>query len=78
MTVVGLVKWLSEWKIPFEDITVSGSGEFDVHIDDSPGKLMGTMSKTKLLYTQPWNTRCLDVTKALTRVKSWEEIRNYV
>ncbi|MFH1231117.1 MAG: hypothetical protein V1709_06425 [Planctomycetota bacterium] len=73
----GLEKWLVKWQIPFSYID-DGYGKYDVHIDDSPGKLMATDSKVKLLYTQPWNERCLNITKTLIRIRNWKEIRNYV
>ncbi len=72
-----LVKWLIKYKIPFTGIT-DGYGEYDVHIDDSPAKLMSTNSLKKLLYTQPWNERCLNITGKLIRVNNWEEVRDYV
>ncbi len=77
MGELGLTKWLREWEIPFDEID-GGSGKYDVHIDDSPGKLMSTNSKVKLLYSQPWNERCLNITRQLVRVNSWEEVRNHV
>jgi hypothetical protein len=73
----GLAKWLADNHIPFTEID-GGKGEYDVHIDDSPGKLMSTNSNLRLLYSQPWNEQCLNVTHSLTRIKSWEEIRKYV
>ncbi len=75
MGYVGLVQWLRNWHIPFSGID-GGKGKFDIHIDDSPSKLMGTDSKLKLLFNQPWNQRCLNITGKLQRVYSWEEIRN--
>ena len=69
--------WLKEYQIPFTYIS-DGEDRYDYHIDDSPTKLMGTDSTVKLLYTQPWNLRCLDITKSLKRVNSWEEIRAIV
>ena len=73
----GLMKWLRYWHIPFTDID-GGKDEYDVHIDDSPAKLMLTNSKTKLLFTQPWNKRCLNITGQLIRVKNWQEVRENV
>ncbi len=70
----GLVQWLIEYKIPFLEIS-DGLDKYDVHIDDSPSKLAVTNSDVKLLYTQPWNKRCLDIQKQLTRVENWQEIR---
>jgi 5'(3')-deoxyribonucleotidase len=72
-----LAKWLNDNHIPFTEID-GGKGEYDVHIDDSPGKLMSTNSRLKLLYSQPWNKRCLDITEQLIRVESWKEVSNYV
>lgn len=72
-----LAKWLVEWGIPFNGID-GGQDYYDVHIDDSPAKLMATNSKVKLLYNQPWNERCLNITGELIRVKNWEEVRDYV
>lgn len=69
----GLMNWLIDWQVPFTDID-DGKGIYDIHIDDSPSKLMATDSKIKLLYSQPWNERCLNITGKLRRVKSWQEI----
>uniref|UniRef100_A0A6M3LT47 5' nucleotidase n=1 Tax=viral metagenome TaxID=1070528 RepID=A0A6M3LT47_9ZZZZ len=71
----GLARWLVDWQIPFSGID-EGQSEYDVHIDDSPSKLMATDSKLKLLFRQPWNTRCVNITGKLRRVRSWEEIRD--
>jgi len=73
----GLARWLLDWQIPFSGID-GGQGSYDVHIDDSPSKLMATDSKIKLLYTQPWNTRCHNITGKLMRVNNWQEVRDYV
>ena len=73
----GLARWLIDWQIPFTGID-GGQGEYDIHIDDSPSKLMATDSKLKLLYDQPWNKRCLNITGELERVYNWEEIRKKV
>uniref|UniRef100_A0A6M3KGA6 Uncharacterized protein n=2 Tax=viral metagenome TaxID=1070528 RepID=A0A6M3KGA6_9ZZZZ len=73
----GLAEWLIEWQIPFSGID-DGQNHYNVHIDDSPGKLMTTDSKIKLLFDQPWNQRCYNITNQLLRVRSWEEIRAYV
>ena len=70
---VGLTLWLIDNQIPFSGID-EGQGKYDVHIDDSPSKLMGTDSKLKLLFNQPWNTRCLNITGKLERVFNWKEI----
>jgi len=71
----GLARWLVEWQIPFSRID-GGQGSYDVHIDDSPTKLMGTDSKIKLLFDQPWNQQCHNITGKLQRVNSWQEVRN--
>ena len=71
----GLAEWLRNWQIPFSEID-GGRGSYDVHIDDSPSKLMGTDSKTKLLFDQPWNRRCRDITGRLQRIYTWGGIRN--
>jgi len=73
----GLARWLIDWRIPFTGID-GGQGAYDFHIDDSPSKLMETDSKIKLLYNQPWNKRCWNVTGELVRVKSWEKVRQAV
>jgi len=70
----GLLEWLIDNKIPFSGIDVLGNGIYDFHIDDSPSKLATTNSKTKLLFNQPWNSRCVDVYKQFTRVFNWQEI----
>uniref|UniRef100_A0A6M3LS78 5' nucleotidase n=1 Tax=viral metagenome TaxID=1070528 RepID=A0A6M3LS78_9ZZZZ len=73
----GLDRWLIDWQIPFNGID-GGQGSYDVHIDDSPAKLMATDSKVKLLFSQPWNQRCHNITGQLIRMKNWEEVRDYV
>ena len=73
----GLAKWLIEWQVPFSGID-GGQGSYDVHLDDSPAKLMATDSTIKLLFDQPWNQRCHNITGKLIRVKSWQEVRDYV
>jgi len=73
----GLAKWLIDWQIPFSGID-GGQGSYNVHIDDSPAKLMATDSKIKLLFNQPWNQRCHNITGELIRMKNWEGIRDYV
>ncbi len=72
-----LVKWLVAYHIPFTGID-GGLGEYDFHIDDSPGKLMSTKSTFKLLYNQPWNERCLNITGELERVDNWIDIKTKV
>ena len=78
MGVDGLVDWLLKYKIPFVGMDVKGRGEYDFYIDDSPAKLATINSEVKLLFNQPWNERCLDIKKQLTRVNSWDEIRDIV
>jgi len=73
----GLAKWLVDWQIPFSGID-GGQGSYDVHVDDSPAKLMATNSKIKLLYSQPWNERCHNITGELIRKKNWQGVRDYV
>ena len=73
----GLARWLIDWQIPFSAID-SGQDSYDIHIDDSPSKLMATDSKIKLLFDQPWNQRCHNITNQLIRMKNWEGIRTYV
>ncbi len=73
----GLVKWLVKYEIPFHGID-GGQGEYDVHIDDSPSKLMATNSKVKLLFNQSWNERCLNITGELRRVYDWREIKKVI
>ena len=71
----GLTQWLIDWQVPFSRID-RGEGMYDAHIDDSPAKLMATDSKIKLLFDQPWNRKCHNITGKLQRVYTWEEIRN--
>ena len=73
----GLSDWLLGYNIPYTWIT-EGKQEYDIHIDDSPAKLMSTNSKVKLLYSQSWNARCLDITDSLRRVHNWKEIRDII
>ena len=77
MTYRGLAQWLVDYQIPFSGID-GGQGAYEVHIDDSPSKLMETDSKTKLLFDQPWNQRCLNITNQLIRMKNWEGVKTYV
>ncbi len=69
-----LASWLIDYKIPFHGID-GGYGIYDVHIDDSPSKLMETNSQLKLLFNQPWNQRCLNIQRRLERVYNWAEIK---
>ena len=71
----GLTQWLINWQIPFSRIDRE-QDSYDIHIDDSPAKLMATDSKIKLLFDQPWNRKCHNITGKLQRVYTWEEIRN--
>ena len=77
MGMMGLVEWLWEYKIPFTTIS-DGTGNYDFHIDDSPAKLASTNSDTKLLFKQPWNTRCLDINRKFTRVENWTQIKEII
>ncbi len=77
MSEFELAEWLINYQIPFGDID-DGGGEYDIHIDDSPAKLMATNSHMKLLYTQPWNERCLNIREQLIRVNNWQEVSLYV
>ena len=78
MKGIDLVRWLIDWQVPFSGIDIKGDGKYDVHIDDSPGKLMATNSNVKLLFSQSWNQRCLNITKQLIRVNSWAGIKEIV
>ena len=73
----GLAQWLIDWGIPFSGID-GGQGEYDIHIDDRPAKLMETNSELKLLFDQPWNQGCHNITGKLKRVYTWKEIDGYV
>ena len=73
----GLAKWLIDWQIPFSRID-EGQSSYDVHIDDSPSKLMATDSKLKLLFDRSWNKRCLNIQGGLKRVFNWAEIKTKV
>jgi len=77
MGVAGLLSWLINSFIPFTSL-VKSCDVFDYHIDDSPAKLMRVNAKTKLLYNQSWNERCLDIKGGLRRVHNWQEIREIV
>ena len=78
MGVEGLMVWLSQYRIPFIDIVEVVDKTYDFHIDDCPAKLMNANAIHKLLFTQSWNVRCMDIKKALTRVNSWKEIREII
>lgn len=73
----GLESWLVKWQIPFSYID-EGGGIYDFHIDDRPEKLCDTNSQVKLLYDQPWNKGCLNITGKLKRVLNWTEIKGIV
>jgi len=74
-----LIKWLDDNKIAHSKIIFNNlhpDGQFDYHIDDSPLKLMdmnGTTVK-KLLFDQPWNRNCLNITGRMQRVCGWAEV----
>ena len=74
----GLERWLLEWQIPFSAIDTYGTAEYFAHIDDRPEKLCDTDSKVKLLFNQPWNQECFNIEGKLTRVYSWQEIREII
>ena len=78
MKDIELVQWLIGSGIPFNGISIEGKDNCNYCIDDSPAKLMNTICKRKLLFTQPWNKRCMDITHSLERVNSWREIREIV
>jgi uncharacterized HAD superfamily protein len=78
MSLEELTKWLIENNIPFHGIDVQGTGEYQFHVDDSPAKLMKTNSKVKLLFSQSWNRRCLNITGSLKRVYSWNDVAELV
>jgi len=73
-----LVRWLIDNEIPFSGIDILGRGIYDFHVDDSPSKLMSTDSRIKLLFGQPWNKGCRNITRQLRRVETWQEIRKIV
>lgn len=75
MSYYELAMWLDEYDIPYDSIDETGSGNYFAHIDDSPAKLMSTNSLVKLLFNQPWNKSCWNITNRLKRVDSWEQIR---
>jgi len=77
MGYMGLAQWLTDHNIPFSGID-SGREKYDVHIDDRPGKLAATDSDLRLLYSQPWNTGCHNITGHLIRVHNWQEIREII
>ena len=76
MTDGELVDWLQLYGIPFDCLYKGQERVFDFHVDDSPAKLMGTngLVKRKLLFDQPWNKGCLNITGKLERVKSWKAV----
>ncbi len=78
MNKYNLAMWMLKYNIPFYSIDEHGEDDYNFQIDDSPAKLMAVNSEVKLLFSQPWNARCLNITKSLIRVKSWEEIREEV
>ena len=72
-----LMDWLIDWGIPFDKID-GGQEKYDFHIDDRPAKLMSTESKVKLLFDQPWNRKCHNITGKLKRVFTWKDIKREI
>ena len=79
-----LERWLYENGIPYTSIITGKTlpNYVHAHIDDSPGKLMdvqeATTVKHSLLFNQPWNKQCKNVTGELQRVRGWAEIRELI
>jgi 5'(3')-deoxyribonucleotidase len=78
MSLLDLTNWLLKYKIPFDFVLNTTPPPADYHIDDSPAKLMKAGAKHKLLFTQEWNKRCLNITGELKRVTDWGEIRGKI
>lgn len=84
MTPSGLKDWLEEYGIPFS--AVVGCEELPnyvlAQVDDSPQKLMDTAEQIQvrhsLLFDNPWNKKCLNITGRLERVKNWSEVRRII
>jgi len=76
--------WLDKWGIPYSSIITNGDlpNYVVAHIDDSPAKLMKSHDETTvkhlLLFDNPWNRQCLNITGKLHRVKTWREIKEVV
>ena len=81
MTQEELGDWLDKWGVPYTDVTNGGGLPSYIHgyVDDCPSKLLGideqTTVKHLILFSNPWNTHCLDILNKFTRAKSWLEIR---
>ena len=76
-----LHEWLTKYEIPTHAIVKTPlNGVYDFHIDDSPRKMMNVDKHTlnKLLFNNPWNSHCLNITGKLQRVHSWAEIRKVI
>ncbi len=79
MGAAPLRQWLNDNHIPhdalyFNDLVHSDT--YDYHIDDSPQKLMDTNGavRHKLLFDQPYNRKCKNITGKLQRVADWAEV----
>jgi 5'(3')-deoxyribonucleotidase len=81
MNIKALERWLREAGVPFTRIINSQwRGAADYHINDSVSRLVNYPSsvKTKLLFDQPWNRSCLNITGELQRVHNWKEIEETI
>ncbi len=79
-----LIAWLDKYGIPYSAVLTNGDlPDYVVaHIDDSPTKLMSTRSKTEvkhsILFDNPWNRQCLNITGQLERAKNWGQVKEII
>jgi len=84
MTQEELGDWLDKWGIPYTDVINGGQLPSYIHgyVDDSPVKLLSvdeqTIVKHLILFTNPWNKRCLDILGKFERAKNWNQVRRII
>ena len=84
MTIAELRDWLDKYEIPYTSIITNSTlpSYAHAHVDDSPTKLMNVARaievKHSILYTNPWNVNCLNITGTLKRAKNWKEVKEIV
>ncbi len=82
--VEGLRDWLEKYKIPFTSIITEQTLPSYIHafVDDSPAKLMlvddAVRVKNLLLFSQPWNKKCLNIKGRIRRISGWKEIKELI
>lgn len=77
--------WLDMYKIPHHELVFMTDYReypvrFDIMLDDFPAKLIDIENNVEelVLFTQPWNTRCLDLRGRFTRIANWQQFLVFV